>query len=80
MAKYTESPSGGERHEQSNDSIQDAVKRSNSGLTDGGFYRPVCPFNTNDEMRSPTTSSRDAKGTMMQRVKINRGLAGKIKP
>lgn len=77
MAKYTESPSGGARHE--NTYPVDAVKESNSGMSQGGFYRPVQKFNSNGEMESPTTSAGNFK-EKAQRIKPNRGFAGKINP
>lgn len=76
MSKYTESPSGGERHE--NTYPVDAVKEANSGLKNGGFMRFTHKFNHNEVMRSPTTSSDDVR-TQEQKIKINRGIAGKIK-
>jgi hypothetical protein len=75
--KYTESPSGGKRHE--NTYPVDAVKNSNSGLKEGGFYRPVQRFNNNGEMESPTTSAGSFK-EKAQRIKPNRGFGGSIKP
>lgn len=77
MGKYTESPSGGDRHRHSQ--AEDAVKPANSGLSEGGFTRFVHRFNRNDEMRSPTTSSNDYRG-QAQKVVIPKGIAGKIKP
>jgi hypothetical protein len=76
MARQTESPTGGDRKRNTN--VVDAVKNCNSGLeTDGGFTRFVQRFNHNDVMRSPTTSSRDYK-PQAQKIKINKGIAGKI--
>lgn len=75
MAKYTESPSGGSRHE--NTYPVDAVKEANSGLSKGGFTRFVHTFNNNDVMKSPTTSSKDCRQTE-QKIKIPKGIAGKI--
>jgi hypothetical protein len=75
MPKYTESPSGGERHD--NGWVQDANKPANSGLKNGGFMRFTHTFNNNDVMKSPTTSSGECKQTA-QKVKIPRGL-GRMK-
>lgn len=77
MSKYTESPSGGARHE--NVYPVDAVKESNSGLSQGGFFRPVQKFNNNGEMDSPTTTAKNFK-EKAQRIKPNRGFAGTVKP
>ncbi len=76
MSKYTESPSGGAR--QNNRDVVDAVKPSNSGLEQGGFYRPVQKFNHNGVMESPTTSAGDYR-EQAQRIKPNRGFGGKIR-
>lgn len=76
MSRQTESPSGGERKQ--NTQVVDAVKDANSGLSGGGFYRPVQKFNSNGVMQSPTTSSKDCRQTE-QKVIINKGIAGKIK-
>lgn len=73
---YQESPSGGQRHD--NVFVQDANKDANSGLTNAGFMRFVHKFNRNGVMDSPTTSSGRYRG-MDQQVKINKGIAGKIK-
>jgi hypothetical protein len=70
-----ESPSGGERKRNTN--VVDAVKEANSGISQGGFTRFVQRFNRNDEMRSPTTSSKDCK-PQEQKIKINKGIAGKL--
>jgi hypothetical protein len=76
MSKYTESPSGGERHD--SQYPVDAVKPANSGLKNGGFMRFIHPFNHNDVMMSPTTSSDEVR-TQEQKIKINKGIGGKIK-
>jgi hypothetical protein len=76
MARQTESPSGGER--KINTQVVDSVKPANSGLSEGGFYRPVQKFNRNGVMDSPTTSSREFR-QQPQEIKPNRGFAGKIK-
>lgn len=73
---YHESPSGGARKEHS--WVQDEVKPANSGLKNGGFTRFVQKFNTNSVERSPTTSSGDCRGSMEQKIKIPKGIAGKI--
>jgi hypothetical protein len=75
MGRQTESPSGGQRSINTN--VADAVKEANSGLNQGGFSRFVQRFNRNDEMRSPTTSSKDYK-PQEQKIKINKGIAGKL--
>ncbi len=71
-----ESPTGGSR--QVNTQVVDQVEKAHSGLSEGGFYRPVGRFNRNEVMRSPTTSSKDFRGKD-QEVIINKGIAGKIK-
>jgi hypothetical protein len=73
--KNLESPTAGERR--NNTQVVDSVKESNSGMMDGGFYRPVQRFNSNDVMKSPTTSSGECKQSP-QKIKINKGIAGKI--
>jgi hypothetical protein len=73
--KQTESPTGGERKRNTN--VVDSVKDANSGLSEGGFYRPVGKFNHNDVMHSPTTSSKDFR-EQAQKIKIPKGIAGKI--
>lgn len=75
MSRQTESPSGGER-KVFND-VVDAVKESNSGMSGGGFTRFVHKFNHNDVMKSPTTSSESYR-QQAQKVKIPKGIAGKI--
>lgn len=79
MSKWRESPSGGDTRPAAENVIQDAVKKPNSGLDPdcGGFTRFVHKFNNNDEMRSPTTTSRDCR-PMAQKIKIPKGIAGKI--
>ena len=76
MARQTESPSGGERKRNTN--VVDAVKDANSGLSQGGFNRPVQRFNSNGVMDSPTTSAGNVK-EKAQSIKPNRGFAGRIK-
>jgi hypothetical protein len=71
-----ESPTGGSR--QTNVNVVDQVEKTHSGLSEGGFYRPVGRFNRNEVMRSPTTSSKDFRGKD-QEIIINKGIAGKIK-
>ena len=73
--KNLESPTAGERRP--NTHVVDSVKESNSGMMDGGFTRMVHKFNTNDVMKSPTTSSKDCRQTE-QKIKIPKGIAGKI--
>ena len=75
MSKSLESPTGGER-KQFND-VVDNVKDANSGLKDGGFTRFVHKFNHNDVMSSPTTSSGSYR-QQAQKIKIPKGIAGKI--
>ena len=73
--KNLESPTAGERR--TNVNVVDSVKESNSGLSEGGFYRPIQKFNSNGESKSPTTSSNECRPSA-QKVKPNRGFAGKI--
>lgn len=73
--KNLESPTAGERR--NNTQVVDSVKEANSGLSEGGFYRPVGKFNSNGVMQSPTTSSKDCRPTQ-QKVRIPKGIAGKI--
>lgn len=75
MSRQQESPTGGER--KINTQVVDAVKPANSGIEQGGFYRPVQKFNRNGVMDSPTTSSNDFR-SQPQRVKIPKGIGGKI--
>lgn len=75
MARQTESPTGGERKQ--NTQVVDQVKEANSGISDYGFYRPVGKFNTNDVMKSPTTSSETCRQSG-QKIKIPKGIGGKI--
>ena len=75
MARQTESPSGGERKQ--NTQVVDAVKDANSGMSGGGFTRFVQKFNHNDVMSSPTTSSGSYR-QQAQKIKIPKGIAGKI--
>ena len=71
-----ESPAGGVREQ--NTQVVDAVSKANSGLTDGGFTRMVHKFNTNPVEKSPTTSSNECRPTE-QKIRIPRGIAGKIR-
>jgi len=73
--RQTESPSGGER-KVFND-VVDSVKDANSGLSGGGFTRFVHRFNHNGVMSSPTTSSESYRN-QPQKIKIPKGIAGKI--
>jgi len=73
---YHESPSGGVR--KLGAWVKDQVKDANSGLSEGGFFRGVHKFNTNSVERSPTTSSNDCRGSMEQKIRIKKGIAGKI--
>ncbi len=75
MSRQTESPTGGERKRNTN--VVDAVKDANSGMSGGGFTRFVHKFNHNDVMSSPTTSSSSYR-QQAQKVKIPKGIGGKI--
>ncbi len=75
MARQTESPTGGER--KINTQVVDQVKEPNSGVNDYGFYRPIGKFNSNGEMKSPTTSSETCRPSA-QKIKIPKGIGGKI--
>lgn len=75
--KNLESPTGGER--KVNTQVVDAVSKSNSGLSEGGFTRMIHKFNHNGETQSPTTTARDYRA-QEQKVKPHRGFAGNIKP
>ena len=55
------------------------MKDANSGLkSEGGFTRFVHKFNHNDVMSSPTTSSGSYQ-QQAQKIKIPKGIAGKIR-